>query len=292
MISSPLSSLLRVAELGSVSRAALALHLTQPAVTKQLRALERELGTALVERVGRGIELTAAGQVLCEYGRRGSALFDECRGLLTEMERGTAGKLALGAGVTTSIFQLPRWLKELQREQPGIDVSVRTGSSRVIEGLVLDCKVELGLVTSAVERHELVATELYSEQIVLVGAADYRRARGSGRLELAELPLILFPADTGFRAYLDARLAARGLVAKVKMESDSVEAIKSFVSIGLGASFLPIAAVEAELRSRKLKRLHVAGLPSLRRRTACIRRHDRRPSAAVRLFIDIVRGRA
>src|SRR5712672_1807737 len=105
--SSSLASFLRFAELGSISRAPERLHLSQSAVTKQIRGLEDSLDTKLFERTGRGVIVTPAGALLNEYGRKSGALLDECRQAIFELQDGRRGSLVIGAGVTTSIFQLP-----------------------------------------------------------------------------------------------------------------------------------------------------------------------------------------
>src|SRR5262245_2479819 len=98
-----LGSFLAVAEHGSVTAAAARLHLTQPAVTRHVLALERELGLPLFERAGRGMRLTAAGATLRGYARRCSALVDECVGVFAELRGGTRGRLTIAAGETASI---------------------------------------------------------------------------------------------------------------------------------------------------------------------------------------------
>jgi DNA-binding transcriptional LysR family regulator len=290
-LSSPsLRSFLQVAQLQSVSAAAKVLGLTQPAVTKQIRALEAGLECALLERAGRGIRLTAAGELLAEYGRRSAAVLSEFVQVLGDLQQGQGGKLVIGAGVTTSVLLLPSWLRELGRRFPGIDVSVRTGTSRDVEAWVAAAEVDLGFVTSEPRRAELVARTVFEEEIVLVVEPAAARRE---RVRLEELPLILFPRSTGFRSYLEQRWLERGLSPRVKMETDSVEAIKSFVAVGLGASFLPLSTVEEELRRGVLARVTAPGMGPLRRRTTLIWRPDRRPSFAVRSFLEIVRpGRA
>src|SRR5690606_16758170 len=136
LLSAPLRSFLQVAELGSVSAAAKALGLTQPAVTKQIRALEAALEVGLLERSGRGIPLTPAGELLADYGRRSVAVLSEFRQVLGDLQEGKSGRLVIGAGVTTSVLLLPSWLRELGRRHPGIDVSVRTGTSHDVEAWV------------------------------------------------------------------------------------------------------------------------------------------------------------
>lgn len=285
LLSAPLRSFLQVAELGSVSAAAKALGLTQPAVTKQIRALEAALACGLLERAGRGIRLTSAGELLAEYGRRSVGVLSEFQQVLGELQQGKSGKLLIGAGVTTSVLLLPNWLRELGRRFPGIDVSVRTGTSHDVEAWVAAAEVDLGFITSEPRRGELLARPVFEEEIVLVVEPSTARRE---RMRLGELPLILFPRSTGFRDYLEQRWLERGLSPQVKMETDSVEAIKSFVAVGLGASFLPLSTVEDELRRGVLARVTAQGMGPLRRRTTLIRRPDRHPSFAVRGFLEIV----
>src|SRR5688500_19308976 len=102
---SHLRSFLRVAEERNITHAAEALFLTQPAVTQHVRALERELGVSLFDRTGRGVQMTPAGEALYGYAQRSLALLEEGRSVLSDLAQGAAGRLALGAGVTTSIFQ-------------------------------------------------------------------------------------------------------------------------------------------------------------------------------------------
>lgn len=291
-----LRSFLQVAESGSITAAAELLCVTQPAVTHHVRALERELGVTLFDRTGRGVLPTPAGEALRDYARRCVALLDECRQVIAELETGATGRLALGVGVTTSIFHLPGWLRAFREAHPGIDVTVRTGRSREVATLALEREIDLGLVTSAVRHPDLRHVPLYEEEIVLVAPrSSDTPPRALSAAELARTPLILFPRGTGFRAYLDRvlepALAGVGRAPLVKMESDSAEAIKSFVAVGLGAAFLPAAAVAAEMESGELARLEVDGLPPLRRRTSLTYRRDRRLSAGARAFLELLCAR-
>lgn len=287
-----LQSFLRVAEEGSITRAAEGLCLTQPAVTQHIRALERELGVALFDRTGRGVELTPAGSALRDYARRSVAVLDECRQVIADLDAGSAGKLVLGAGVTTSIFHLPEWLRVFREVHPGVDVAVRTGRSTEVAQFALDREIDIGLVTSPVRHRDLHVIGLYDEEIVLTTPPGHPLAgRTVSTRELSEAPLILFPHGTGFREYLDRALADAEVSARVKMESDSVEAVKRFVEVGLGVSFLPESAVEAEMRSGLLACARVEGIPVLRRRTSAIHRTDRYLSTATRSFLGILRER-
>jgi LysR family transcriptional regulator, low CO2-responsive transcriptional regulator len=288
LLAPPLRSFLEIARLGSVSRAAQALGLTQPAVTKQVRALEGMLGSPLLERAGRGVRLTAAGELLADFGRRGARVFEDFDQALGELSRGEAGKLVIGAGVTTCVQHLPPWLREFRARHPGIDVHIATGTSRTVENWVAGAEVDIGFVTSEPRRPELAVRRLFEEEIVLVVEPN---AAGREPMTLERLGLILFPKSTGFRQYLDQKLAARQLSVSVKMETDSVEAIKSFVTVGIGASFLPISTVREELRQGTLARVRARGLGPLRRRTALIWRRDRPLGFAMQGFLDVVTAR-
>lgn len=280
-----LRSFVRVADEGSITRAAEGLYLTQPAVTQQIQGLERELGMALFDRTGRGMRLTGAGALLHGYARRILALAEECRQALADARSGSAGRLVLGAGVTTSIFHLPGWLRSFREGHPGIDVVVRTGRSREVAALALEREIDLGLVTSAVEHPDLRVVPLFEEEILLVTPPGHPLAgRAVPPEELSHAPLILFPQGSGFREYLDRALADAGIDADVKMEMDSAEAIKSLVAVGLGISFLPAPAVEAEVASGALARTRVEGLPPLHRSTSLLYRADRTLGAGARAF--------
>jgi len=285
-----LRSFLKVAECGNVTAASEAVFLSQPAVTQQIKCLERELNTTLFERTSRGMRLTEAGEVLRRYADLSLAMLEDGRRVIEDASGRAAGKLVLGAGVTTSVFSLPDWLRQFRQLYPHVDVIVRTGRSKEIAQLALDREIDIGLVTSPVQDEHLEALTLFEERIEFVVTANDRYAeKAIAARDLAALPLILFSPGTGFRSYLDAALGLAGISVTVKMESDSVEAIKSFVATGLGASFLPYSAVAAELAKGEFCRISVEGMPVLTRKTAIIYRKDRYLCEAGRGFLGLLR---
>ena len=128
MILAQLDGFVEIARRGSVSRAAEALFLTQPALTARLKGLERDLGTALFIRHGRGVRLTEAGRAFLPYAQRALDEIDEGRRLVAGVGRGGAGQLALGAAPAVSTYVLPAILERLQSAYPSVQLSVRTGS--------------------------------------------------------------------------------------------------------------------------------------------------------------------
>ncbi|MCE5322753.1 LysR family transcriptional regulator [bacterium] len=286
-----LRSFLKVAQEGSITRAAEGLFITQPAVTAHIQSLEKELGASLFDRTGRGVQLTEAGHALVDYAKKSLAILDECRQVIADLGSCKAGTLIIGAGVTTSIFLLPKWLGIFRKQYPDIDVIVRTGRSREVASMILNREIDLGFVTSPVEHADLRITGLCDESIQLVASPGWS-GKGSSIAahDLSEAPLILFPKNSGFRDYLDRIFANAGITPKVKMESDSLEAIKSFVESGLGVSFLPMSAVEEEIASGTLIALETSCLPNLVRKTSAIYRIDRYLSASARAFLEICKG--
>lgn len=281
-----LRSFLCVVHLGSASRAAASMSLTQPAVTQHIRALESDLGVMLFERTGRGLTLTAAGEVLRQHALRGLSAFDDARTAVRSVHQGSAGTLSIAAGVTTSIFQLPSLLRAFRGSYPGVDITIHMRGSVAAAEMVRAREVDFAFVTSAVSGKDLRRIELLREQIVLVAAPTSADRQSVSLSELRELPLILFPHPSGFRQYIDRAVLDRARLLRVKMELDSVEAIKSFVTVGLGASFLPRSAVAAELAAGTLKELHCNGLRPLERSTSLVYRRGQYLAAPQQAFLQ------
>jgi DNA-binding transcriptional LysR family regulator len=279
-----LKSLVAIVEAGSVSGAARRQGVSQPAVTQQLRLLEQDLGLPLFERTGRGLVLTAAGSAYVVYARQALATLDEGRAAVADEARAAQNPLVLAVPVTLAIYHLPRWLARFRRRQPDVEVIVHTAQSRVVADLLSARRADLGLATSPVRDPRRHVETLFDEPIVLVGPPDGRRHA----LALAELPLIMFAAGGGFRADLDRAFRAAGISPQVKMESDSVEAIKAFVAGGLGYALLPESAVRAELGTRTLRRVVTTDLPEIRRTTRVLWHRARYRSRASRAFLAVI----
>lgn len=282
-----LESLCAVVKTGSFSRAAEALFITQPAVSLHIRALERELGAVLFERAGRGVRLTHEGELLHEYAALILQLSEEARQAVNETASGQKGRVVVGAGATTTIFTLPPALQALRAGHPGIEVILRSGTSREVASMVRAGEVDLGLVTSPVGERDLVSKALLEEKVIAIVGREHRlSATPSTTLaEFAAEPLILFVRGSGFRAYLDAIFAGGGVTPQVQMELDNIEAIKALVEIGLGASVVPEAAVRGEISDGKLIPLDIRDLPRLSRRLAVIYRKDKHLSPAMMIFL-------
>lgn len=294
-----LETFVRVADRGSFTRASEDLSLTQPAVTRQIAALETELHARLLERMGRRVELTAAGSALHSYAVRIMRLAGEAERAVADVTLGSAGRLAVGASSTTATYVLPPLLRRYRESHPGVELSIHTGGSAQVAAMVAANEVDVGVVTGLGDQAGLVEIGLADYVTVVVVypghalAADTAGIRGPSRAvsasDLAGSPLILMEEGTNLRAYVDRLLSAAGVQEQVTLELDNVEAIKKMIEARLGISMLPLVAVEAEVDAGRLVALPLAGVPAAHRRIAAIHRRDQYLSGAVRAFLDLLR---
>jgi len=268
-----LRSFLQIVAAGNFSRAAVDLHLSQPALTHQMQSLEAELGTPLLERGTRQVHLTPQGKAFLAYAQRIVALADESRHALQAMVEG-AGRLSLGIGTTNIVCRLPDWLQKFRTKLPKVEISVRTGSSVEVMEAVLNDKVDLGLVTSPVPDRRLVAYPLFKDEILLLGSRK-QTLPGNTWTDLHTAPFLLFPQGTGFRLYIDDLFRRIGIEPNVILELDNIEGIKKLVEMGMGFSFLPRIAVEAELTQGVLIQYQPAPQMKLFRTSSLVMRKDK-----------------
>ena len=289
-----------VAAHGSFTRAAEALCLTQPAVTRQIAALEAELRTRLFDRLGRTIRLTPAGEALHGYAEAILRMAREAREAVGEIETGAAGRLTVGASSTLATYVLPSLLHRFRAVHGArVEVAVHTGVSARILEMVRDGEADAGLVTSADGNapglpadRTLTTTLLADYDTCLVVPAGHRLAERAGHAlhaaDLAGTPLILMETGTNLRAYVDRLLSAAGVEEQISMELDNVEAIKRMIEAGLGVSLLPRVSVGVEVADGRLVTLPLADVPRARRRIALVYRRDKYLTAALRAFLALL----
>lgn len=279
-----------VAKHQSISAAAKELHLSQPAVTRQMQSLENTLGLPLLERQGRISKLTLAGETLLEHTELILQAVDNCLEQIENLRLGRTGRLSLGAGLTTIAFTLPKLIQEYKRRLPNVELSITSGTTQEILRLVLDKQVDLGFVTSPVKHPKCHVQPLFNDQIVLVSNAEHRLAGISiSPHELAELPLILY-GPSGFRDFVINALWQAGIKPKITMELDSIEGIKRMVAVGVGHAFVPVSAVQEELAKGELVRRPMRGMPALFRQTCLVYLQQDTLNLPTATFLEIARN--
>ena len=256
----------------SFRKAAEALHLSQPAVSQQIRALEEEAGVRLFDRAGgeghgTQIALTEAGRVLLRYANQAAQIMAEAQRALAELNHDVAGELRLGASTTIAQYLLPRILGAFLRQYPHVRLSVTSGNTEEIAEAVAEQRVMLGIIEGPPMRRDLKTERLVQDEMVLIVNPIHRWAASRSPIRLEELgrvPLLLRERGSGSRRVVERALKQAGLPLKslnVAMELDSTEAIISGVEAELGAGFVSRWAISKVLR---LGTVRVARIRDLR----------------------------
>lgn len=257
-----LRSFLTVAELGGFTRAARALHLSQPAVSTHVKELEANLGTRLFESAGGRVRLSAAGEAGAREARAVLDGVHSFRDAVVDADARVRGTLSLGASTTPANYLLPPLMGRYERRHPGARTRLGVGNSTEILGRLAANEIELAFVGAAPEGPEFVVRPFARDEIVLFAAADHplARKRSLKPSDLRGERILRREADSATRALGDAWFAARRLELPT-MDLDGPETVKRAAAAGLGLGLLSRFAVDWEVRDRRLAVLSLPGLP-------------------------------
>jgi DNA-binding transcriptional LysR family regulator len=288
-----LAAFCAVVEKKSFSQAAERLGVTQPAVSLQIRALEKRLGVQLVDRSGRRVEPTEAGQRLYRNAQRVLAAEEVLLDELTEDER-VAGRFELGASTGPGGSVVPILLGELAQTYPDLSVALTVSDTHRIIELVADRAVELGVVGFARRHRSVVFEPLFRDQVVLACPPGHRFAGKTITFEeLREETLILMQEGAGVREAIEDELRAAGVRPRdfgARLELGLQESVRTAVEAGVGVTFISRSAIEAALAAGTLTEAHVEGLePS--REIFLARAAGRTLTRAAEAFLDLARER-
>ncbi|MFG2286250.1 LysR family transcriptional regulator [Streptomyces sp. NPDC048595] len=258
-----LELLLAIARLGSLGRAARARGISQPAASSRLRAMERQLGVALVERSPRGSRLTDAGVLVTDWARRVVEAAEAFDAGAQALRGRRDSRLRVAASMTIAEYLLPGWLVSLRAELPGTAVSLLAGNSSAVAERLARGEADLGFVEGLQVPAGLDGAVIGHDRLVVVAAPSHRWARRRTELTAAELaatPLILRERGSGTRQVLDAALGEHGGLAEPLLELASTTAVKAAVVSEAAPSVLSELAVGEELSARRLVEIPVRGL--------------------------------
>lgn len=269
----------------SYSRAAEELRLTQPAVSAQVRELERHLGSVFFERIGRAIRLTEAGAELLGYAEKACTLVDEARLAMEEFEGLKRGRVAVASVSTAGAYVLPPLLGAFRERHPGISISLEVGNREICQERLLRREVDLVVMGRVPEQIPHEAEPFLPDHLVLVAgpAHPLAKARAIRASRLAGEPFIFREAGSGTRLNAEEFLRQRGIAAPVGLELGDTSAVKEAVAAGLGIALLSRHAIRMELALGRLAVLDVQGLP-LRRQWYIVHREKQRLSRAAIAF--------
>ncbi|TFB27152.1 LysR family transcriptional regulator [Lelliottia nimipressuralis] len=274
---------------GSFSAAADLLGISQPAVSLQIRQLEQFLQTRLVERTGRGIKATDAGQALLAHGERIQQAVDDAIRSVSAFSHDVSGTITLGTGATACIHLLPPLLEQLRRDFPLLSVGVTTGNTLDIVRAIEENRLDMGLVTLPVSSRALEVMPVMDEEFVFIASRGQQDAfRDFTPQALHAQPLIAFESGSGTRALIDGWFAGSGLTIAPVMQLGSIEAIKRMVRAGLGYSIVPRMAVKEDADREGLCVMSLT--PVLQRQLAVVMRQDKILSKGIAGIIRIVQN--
>ncbi|MFG2928125.1 transcriptional regulator CynR [Streptomyces achromogenes] len=277
--------LLAVAENGTFTRAAEELHLSQPTLSQQIKQLERMLGAQLLDRTGRTVRLTDAGEAYVHHARRALRDLAAAERAVHDVRDLTRGHLRLAVTPTFTAYLTGPLAAELHTRHPGITLTLREMTQDRIEAGLLADEIDLGIAFAGTHLPGITATELFTEALTLVTSA--RHPAGDHRAlpvkELARMQLALLTGDFATRTHIDDYFARHGISPRTAVEANSIQALIAIVRRTTLATVLPdaIAQDHPHLTRTPLD-------PPLPVRTvALLTRADAYRSAAARAFTDL-----
>ncbi len=256
----------RVAELGSFTRAATALDVAQPALSRQVRLLEVELRQNLLIRNGRGAQPTEAGKLLLEHGRGILHQVERAREELGRVRGALAGRVAVGLPPTIARMMAVPLIHAFRQTMPQATLSLTEGLSTAMLESLSSGRLDIALLYNAAPSPDVELTPLFQEDLFLVQAAQGGRstaARAVPLRALADVPLVIPSRPNAIRLQVDGELAALGLKPRIALEVDSVASILELVADGAGSAVLAGHAVRNSGQPRAFT-VRPIGSPRLR----------------------------
>ncbi|NLC36565.1 MAG: LysR family transcriptional regulator [Alcaligenaceae bacterium] len=299
-----------VAQEGSFSAAARQLYISQPAVSKAVSELERQLDTALIERIrakaGQGLVLTDAGLALNAHAR---AIFSLEHAAIEDLQARSGlkrGELIIGASTTIASYWLPRYLQAFSRHWPDIVLKVVAANTQSIVEDLYDCRLDMALVEGPVQQEGVAYYPWKEEQLVIVAPPGFfhtqseaehvetglsdaaQKALWVSERDLFDSTWLMREAGSGTREVVLDLLARQGMQLRRTIEIGSNEGIARGVAAGLGVAMLPFAVAEDLLLLGRVIELRVNDMPGLSRSLYRLERKDRPASRVVAAFLDIL----
>jgi DNA-binding transcriptional LysR family regulator len=279
---------LTVATEKSFSRAAEKLLRTQPAISLALQRLEQELGEKLIDRSGKELILTDAGNTVLEYARRFQSLQQELDNALAELRDNSAGRLTIGANESTTLYLL-RHIERYRELYPKIKVQVRRSLSSKIPVELLDGNLELGVISYDPGDERLTSKVIYSDALAFVVSPHHRFAkrRVVSITELGPEQFIAHNVLSPYREVVLREFQGHKVPLHMEVEMPTIESIRKLVQAGQGVAFLPRMCVEQEIDQKLLAEVRVKEM-HVERKIRLVYPTRRALSHAARAFLEVV----
>ena len=238
------------------SKAAAILYVSQPTLSKQIKILEKNLDTLLVNRKQNKISLTESGKLLLQYSERILALCEEsCRALI-DLKNGDRGNLTVGASQTIGTYLMPRILALFAQNYPQIDLRVQVNSTRIIAKTIINREIDIALVGGEIsddlKKKLTIEPFVYDELSLIISKSHpFAKKKKINKEDLYCLNFITLNSNSTIKNFIDNILIQNGIETKqlkTILQLNSIEAIKTAVSLGLGAAFVSSSAIEKEIQ--------------------------------------------
>jgi DNA-binding transcriptional LysR family regulator len=244
------------------------LYLSQPSLSKQLKTLEKNLDVLLINRENNKISLTENGKVFLEYSERILALCEEsCRALI-DLKNGERGHLTVGASQTIGTYLMPRVLALFSQNYPQIDLKVQVNSTRIIAKKIINREIDIAVVGGEIHdelKKNLTIENFVEDEFSLIVSMSHPFAKKKiiTKEDLYHLNFITLNSNSTIRKFIDNILTKNQIKTrqlKIIMQLNSIEGIKTAVSLGLGAAFVSSSAIEKEIKLKTIKILKIENI--------------------------------
>lgn len=264
-------------------------HLTQPAVSIQIRRLEEELGVRLFERTNRRVGLTDAGRLFLPYASEMLRNLEEAKARLLERQDKVLGMIKVATTVSIGLYILSNYLKQFIKLYPNVDLHVEYQLPERIYDLLLSGETDLGVLAYFEKRRDLVSIPFMEDEVVIICSPQHVWAH-KRRMNLAEIKdsdFIALAETTPTGKSILRRLKQMAIPVRVKMEYDNIEIIKKTVEMGLGIALVPRQSVIQEVKNHTLVSIRITDTP-LERPLSIVYWKGKTLSKPMQAFIDIL----
>jgi DNA-binding transcriptional LysR family regulator len=285
-----LKTFLKVREHLNYTRAAEEIFLSQPAVSRQIRQLEHELGVRLFEQIGKSLRLTDAGETLAGHAGKILGAMERTAEAVRAHRSAERGRLRIGASSTPGLYLLPSLLGRFHARFPQVEIDYAVESSLRVQQMTVHNEIDLGYVGAHVPIEELRMEPIVDDEIVCFAAPSHHlaRRRKVSPQSLHDETWVIREKGSATRQLFESWLAQHGGQPGRAIELHSPEAVKALVAAGVGFSFMSVHGLEEDFRRQRLRKLNLSGL-RLKRPIYLIRHADKHDSPVMEAFLDIVR---
>jgi DNA-binding transcriptional LysR family regulator len=250
------------------TKAAELLYVSQPSLSKQIKALEKNLDILLINRENNKISLTENGKVFLQYCERILALCEESCRVLIDLKNGERGNLTVGASQTIGTYLMPRVLALFAQNYPQIDLKVQVNSTRIIAKNILNREIDIAVVGGEIpeELKKNLSVKNFVEDefsLIIPKSHPFAAKKKITKEDLYHLNFITLNANSTIRKFIDNILIQNHIQTKqlkIIMQLNSIEGIKTAVSLGLGAAFVSSAAIEKEIELNTIEILKIENI--------------------------------